>query len=167
MGEWLLTEFQACWWSECLTLQSVSGFCTSLCFKYINNDFPWLSSWWVAAVPCCISTLLMIPIFDLQYVSGFLTLLGFMSANNSCPPLSSWWVAACWVLNLLTISILDSLVGKWFLCLSGIKFIDNPCSWLSSWWVATVPCCIQVCWRHLSWLLVCEWLSSLAGFHTC
>ena len=58
--EWLLclTMLHACWQCLSLALQNVSGCCALHCFKPVDNACSWLSSQWVAVVPCCDSSLL-------------------------------------------------------------------------------------------------------------
>ena len=163
-----LALFQACWQSLSLAVQEVSGCCALLCFKLANNSCPWLSSGWVAVMPCCVSSLLTIPVLGspggewllclamflacwqslslaLQWVSGYCVLLCFRPVDNPCPWLSSGWVL--------------------LLC---FKPVDNPCPWLSSLCVVAVSCCIS---RLLTIPIIgssaCEWLLCLAVFQAC
>ena len=53
---------QAYWWYIFLTLQGVSGYIALLCFMPTDDPCPWVSRLWVTAVPCCVSSLLMIPV---------------------------------------------------------------------------------------------------------
>ena len=62
---WCLVVFLACWQCLSLTLQPVSS-CDALlallCLQPADNAGTWLSSWWVAVVPCYVSSLLTISV---------------------------------------------------------------------------------------------------------
>ena len=62
--EWLLcpTAFQACWWCLSSTLQPVSGCWILLSLVLADNVWPWLFRLWVAAMHCCVSCLLLMPV---------------------------------------------------------------------------------------------------------
>ena len=148
--EWLLwvAVFHVCWQCLSLALQEVSGCCGLLCFKPADNACPWLSSLWVAAVGCCVSSLLIMPVLG--------------------SPASEWllWVAvfqACWQCLSLALQLVSGCCG--LLC---FKPADNACAWLFSLWVAAVGCCIS----SLLTMPVLgspgsEWLLWVAVFHAC
>ena len=120
--EWLLyfAMFQACWKSLSLALQPVSGCCALLCFKLADTSCSWLTRKWVAAVHCCDSSLLTIPILGSPVCEWLLCLALFQ---------------ACWEYLFLALQPVSGCCA--FLCL---KAVDNPCSWLSRMWVPAVTC---------------------------
>ena len=194
VGEWQLcfNVFQACWQCLSSTLQPVSGCCSLLCFKPADDACPLLSSWWVAGMSCCVSSLLIIPSSAVQAVSGHSALLYFESADDACPLLPRMWVTAvpCCVSSLLMMPVLCSPESEW-LCLavfqtswwhlssalqevSGwcallcVKPADDACALLSRKWVASVPCCVS---SLLIAPALCspggEWLMYPAVFQAC
>ena len=139
--EWLqcVAMFQAYWWYLTLALQFVSGCSALTYFKLTDDVYSWLSSLWVAAVPCCcLASLLMMPVFGssgsewlqylampqaywwylflaLQFVCGSSALLYFKPTNDACPWFFRKWVAAvpyC-VSSLLMIPVIGSPVCEW------------------------------------------------------
>ena len=92
--EWLLyfAVSQTC--SQCLSLalQEVGAYYALLNFKPTHNCCLWSSSLWVAAVPCCDSSLLTMSVFDSSGYEWLTFLLVFQVCW--CSWLSRWWVAA-------------------------------------------------------------------------
>lgn len=139
-------------------------------FKPTDNTCCHLISLWVAALPCCALSLLImsVPIStgsewlsnlamfqacwwhlfsSLQHVSGCHSLLCFKPADNSCSCLSSLWVGY--------------LTSLYF------KPANNAHSWLCRGWVAFMPC--SVSGLPMMPVLVSldgEWLPWLAAFQT-
>ena len=111
VGGWLpcFAVFQACWWCLPSALQGVSGCHALLCFKPADNACPLLSRMWVAAMPCCVSSLL---------------------ADDSCPLHSREWVAAmpCCVSSLLMMPVICSPACEWLPCLA----MFQACWWCLS-----------------------------------
>ena len=146
VGEWLLclAVFQDWWQCLSLALQSVSGSCVLLCFKPGDNFCPWLSRKWVAVVPCCVSSLVTMPVLG-SPACEWLLWLAFKPANYDCPWLSRKWVAAmcCYLLSSLVMHVLGSSVGKWLLCLGVFQVQWQWLFWFFSWWVAAVSCCVS------------------------
>ena len=145
VGEWLLylPMFWSFWWCLSSALQLVSGWCALLCFKPVDDACSLLSSLWVAGVPCCVSSLLMIPVFcspgsewlrcfavchacwwclasALQRVSGYCAFLCAKPADDAYPLLSREWVASmpCCALTLLMMFVLCSPESEWLVCLT-------------------------------------------------
>ena len=140
LSDWLSWS---CWCPKC---QFVSGYCALLCLKPADDACPMLSSMWVAAVPCCVSSLLMIPVL--------------------CSPGCEWLLCICCVSSLLMMPVLCSPVCEWLLYFavsqacqwylsSALQFVsgccallclksaNDACPLLSSLWVAAVPCCVS------------------------
>ena len=167
--EWLpsLAVSQACWQCLSLALQYVSGCYFSLCLKPADNACPWLSRGWVAVIPCCISSLLKMPVLDslesewlpslsmfqacwqclslsLQDVSGCHLSQCFKPADDIYSLLSRKWVAAmpCWDSSMLMEPLLGSPASEWLLCITAVKTTDDPCLWnlqiVNGW----LPCCV-------------------------
>ena len=145
--EWLqcLAVFQAYWWCLYLALQEVSGCSALLCLNTTDDACLWLSSMWVAAVTCCISNLLMIPVLG-SPGSEWLQCLAVFQAY--------WW---CLFLALQRVSGCSAL-----LC---FEPIDDTYPWLFRKWVAAVPYC-ALCLLIMPILpsIVCEWLWCLVVF---
>ena len=116
---WCLAVSLPCWQYLSLALQTVSDCGALLCFYLADNAYPWLSSQWVAVVPCYVFRLLTMPILG--------------------SPESEWLVVPCCVSSLLKMPVLGSPVCEWLWFLS----ICLPCShsflWLPRWWVLKVP----------------------------
>ena len=151
------------------TLQRVSAWVALLSFKPVDNSFSWLSSLWVAAVPCYVSNLLMTLVLHssgsewLQCVVFILPLLRhlFLALQSVCdcsllcfkPPdstyiwLTSKWVAAmpCHVLAALMAHVFCSSVGEWLSCIVELR-TWWCCSLFLRMWVATS-------WHHLTFSL--------------
>ena len=144
-GEWLqcLAVFQAYWWSLSLAIQYVSACSALLGVKPTNDACSWLSSLWVPAMPCNVSSLLMMPVIGslvceclqylavwqaywwylslaLQEVSGCSALLFFKPTDGTCPWVSRLWVTAvpCRVLSLLKMPVLGSSESERLQCLA-------------------------------------------------
>ena len=108
VGVWLLhlAVFYACWQCLLLTLQWVSDLHALLHFKATDNSYVLayqivsgchaflsfkpandachqLTSWWVAAMPHCISRLFLTPVCYVQQVCGSI-LLHYIPADNIC-----------------------------------------------------------------------------------
>ena len=133
-----------------LALQPVSGCSALLCFKLTDDPCPWLSRVWVAAVPCCISNLLMMPVLG-SPVCEWLQCLAMFQTYFS-PWLSSLWVAAvahC-VSSLLIIPILGSSESEclWFLAALQACWSNLFCFFRT--WVAACPVVFYVCLWFLS-----------------
>ena len=190
-SEWLLclAVYQACWWCLFLALQEVSGCCVLLCIKPADDACSWLSSMWVAAVSCCVSSLLMMPVLGspegewllclalyqacwwclflaLQNVSGCCVLLCIRPADDACPWLFSMWVAAvsCCVSSLLMMPVLGSPGSEWLLCLA----VHQACWWHLSLALQPVSdCCVLLSIRRDD--NPCPWLFRLwvTGFLYC
>ena len=79
---WCLAAILGCWWCLSLALQDVSGCGVLLQFWPTDDACPWLSREWVAMVPCCTSSLLMMPVFG-SPVGEWLWCLAAI--------LSCWW----------------------------------------------------------------------------
>ena len=104
-SEWLLwfAVCQVCWQWLSLALQLVSGCCGLLCSKPADNGCPWLSSLWVAAVACCVSSMLTMPVLG-SLVCGLLWCLAVLQTCWWClSGIFRMWVAAypfifcsCW-----------------------------------------------------------------------
>ena len=94
--EWLqcIAMLQAYWWYLPLALQFVSGSKALLCFKSANDACPWLFSLWVAAMPCCVSSLLMVPVLGSSGSEWLQCLAVPQAYSYAYPWLSSVWVAA-------------------------------------------------------------------------
>ena len=104
----------ACSWLSSLWVAAVP------CYAWSNNDCSWLFRKWVATVPCCVVYQLTILSLVLQEVSSCCVLVCFKPTDNDFPWLFSLWVAAvpgC-VSCLLTMPILGSPVCEWLLCLT-------------------------------------------------
>ena len=161
--EWLLclAVFQACWWCIPSTLR-----------------------WWVAAMPCCVSSLLMMLVLcspgcewllclalsqafwsclssSLQEVSDYCALLCFKHDDDTCLLLSRKWVTAvpCCVSSLLMMPVLCSPVCKWLLCL----VVFQVCWWcLSSALQGVSGCCALLCLKPANaYLFSREWVSAM------
>ena len=166
--EWLLclAGFQAHSWCLPLALQSVS--CWTCCVSGLLLMMPasWLFREWVAAVPCYISSLLMISVLGfsvcewLQYLAVFF----FKPTHKTCSWLPREWVAAVphwfqaywWCLSLALQSVsccgtlwlfkpgnntyLGSLECEWLLALLCLMFTDDACSWLFRKCVTVLSC---------------------------
>ena len=125
-----------CEWSLCLAIVQACSWCS------------WLSSLWVATVPCHSSCLFMMPVLG-SLGCEWLLCISIVYA-------SSW----CLFLALQEVSGYHALP-----CF--MPFYDT-CFWFSREWVATVPC-------HSSYLFMmpvlgfsaCEWLLCLAIIHAC
>ena len=192
--EWLgfLSVFQVHWWCLFSALQKVSGCCAFLYFKPADDACPLLFSGWVAVVPCCVSSLLMmlllcspvgewllLAVFQAswwclfsthQQVSGCCFLLCFKPGDEAFSLLLRMWVAAVPFCvssesSLLMLLALCSPVGEWLLCHTCLKPANYACPLLSSWWVAAVLSCIS---SLLMMLVLCspvgEWLLCLVVF---
>ena len=147
----------------------------------------WLSSWWVATVPCHISCLLMMPIFGspgseclaISHACSWCLCLALQIVSGYC--LIIFYASLCLFLALQSVSaaallvhfmpahmpVLDSPDCKWSLCL----FIFHACnaySWLSREWVPAVTCYIScLIMRHVFDSTESEWLLCLAIFYAC
>ena len=111
-SEWLLllAVLWVCWW--CVLCSPVGKWCSVLlCFEPADNAWPLLSSWW-AAVPCCVSSLLMIPVL---YSLGS----GWLLCTSVCQ--ACWWC-------------LSSAFQRVSSCYSFLCFnpVDDACSLLPS-----------------------------------
>ena len=165
--EWLLFPaiFHACSWCLFLALQPVSSYFALQYFMPAHDACSWLSSQWVATLPCNISCLLMMLVLGSPASEWLFALQYFMPAHNACSWLSREWVAtlpcniSCllmmpilgspeseWLLYLAIfhacslMPILGSPVCEWYFALQYFMPAHDACSWLSSWWVATLPC---------------------------
>ena len=126
VGGWLLyvTVFQACW--QCLP-------------KPTDDAYPWLSSLWVAAVPCCASGLL---------IMSLLSSLDWVVAVPCTVFQTYWW---CLSLTLQFVSGCSVLLCP--------KLTDDPCSWVFRKWVAAVPCLVSnLVMIPILGSSICEWL---------
>ena len=143
VGEWLLclAASQAYWQCLSWTHQRASSYCALLYFKPANNFCHWLSSLWVAAISCYLSSLLLIFV------------LGTLESESSASPLfktaddSSLWVSRMWV-AVVPYCILSAdnvcfwlSVCEWLCCtVFYLKPTADEYSWLSRMWVDTVSC---------------------------
>ena len=160
----------------------MSGFCALLCFKPNDNDHSWLCSGWVAVVPCCVSSLVTMPVLaslvcewllcltvfqawwqclsvTLQEVSGCCALMCFQSADNDCSLVWSLWVADLphHILSLLIISVLGSSACEWLMSHCVLNLLIRPvlvCP-AGGW----LPCLtvFKVCWWQIfrMWVATC------------
>ena len=147
--EWLplpsLAVFQACWWHLPLSLQSVSDCYTLLHFKFTNDNCSCISSLWVVAVPCCVSSLLtMTALGSLE--SEWLPCFAVFQVCLWHPYCFSLWGAAiyCCVSSLLMMPVLVSPVCGWQLylavfqanwqCLSlAFQYVSGWCVFSAYW----------------------------------
>ena len=147
---------------------------------------------WVAVVPCCNSTLLIMFFFGssacewlwclaeilacwsclslaLQEVSGRGSLLQFKPADHTCPWLSRMWVAVVLYCNFSWSSVFLTLQDV-SSCGALLHFYpaNDACPWFSRKWVAMAPC------YNISLLIMSvldasegEWLWCLAAILAC
>ena len=116
---WCLSVILSCWSWLSLALQEVSACCALLQFQPADHDCPWHSSLWVAVVPCCNPSLLIItvlcsPVCEWLWCLAHNSRLLIMPYCSVCEWL--WCFAAilaCW-------SCLSALVCKWLWCLDTI-----------------------------------------------
>ena len=95
-SEWVLclAVCQACWWSLSSALQSVSSCCALLCFKPADEAC-FLLRMWMAAVPYCVSNLLMKPVLCSPECEWLLCLSVFQ-ACLCCWHSTLQWVSGCY-----------------------------------------------------------------------
>ena len=164
--EWLLclTIFHACSWCLFLALQPVSGYFALQYFMPAHDACSWLSSQWVATLPCNISCLLMMLVLGSPASEWLFALQYFMPAHMLAhgSPESEWLLclaifhACSWCLFLALQRVSGYFTLQYFMpahwCLFlALQFVSgyfalqyfmpahDACSWLSSWWVATLP----------------------------
>ena len=173
--EWVLwlAVFSVCW--GCVIGSPGCEWLLLLHLNHTNHASSWLCSLWVTFVPCCISSLLTIPVLGspacewlicfavcqacwqclslvLQQVSGCSALLCFKPTDNAC-----LWLLRLWVADLLF------YVSSYWECLSlalqdvsgcyallCFKSANNACPWLFSKWVADITYCVSSYWECLS-----------------
>ena len=117
--EWLLclTVFQACWQCLFFALQDVSNCCALLGFKPTDNASPEHFSKWVAAMLCCVSSILTMPICGSSVCEWLLCFAVFQA----------YW-------QYLSV-ILKSVSGDH--AIMHFKPVDNANLWLFRMWVAS------------------------------
>ena len=167
-SEWLvcLAIFHACSWCLFLALQFVSGYFALQYFMPAHDACSWLSSLWVATLPCNISCLFMMSILGSPESEWLLCLARF----HAC----SW----CLYLTLQNVSGYFALFHacSWclFLALQEVSALPyfmpdyDAFTWLSRLWVATLL-------HHVLCLLMtpvldspgCQWLLYLVMFYAC
>ena len=168
LSDWLTW---LCW---CSTCQFVSVCFALPFFKPADDACPLLSREWVAAVHCCVSSLLIMPVLCSPVCEWLLCL----TESHAC----SWCLSyalqllsdavPCCVSSLLMLPVLCSPGCEWLLCLavfqacwwclsSALQLVSGCCALLRfkpaddaypllfRKWVAAVSCCVsslQACW---------------------
>ena len=138
----------------------MSSYHSLLHAKHANVARHGLFSWWVAAVPCCTSFLLMIIVLTWLFSQSVIVVphcilnqLLTMHVLNSlaCELLSYPAVvySCCWYLFLTIQWVSNCCALLLFDC------ADNTCPWLFSWWVTGVLSCFNPDDN------ACPWLPSL------
>ena len=148
---------------------------------------------WVAVIPCCNPSLLIIPVLGSLVGEWLWCLSAILAVNHAHLLLIREWVAVVPYCNFspLSMPVLHSLGSEWLWCLAVIlacwsylsmapqfvggcsallqfKPADHAFAWLSRMWVAVVSCCkSSLLTMPVLGSLVCEWLWCLAGILTC
>ena len=110
--------------------QPVSSRCALLCFKAADDACPLLSRMWVAAVPYCVSGLLMMPVLC-SPESEWLLCLAVFQACWWCLSSTLQFVSALHLFTWLTISLLYKT--NQILSLPSIQTVWSPYNHLSQW----------------------------------